>query len=198
LFYCSACGNAVTIFNNHGSDAASTSGYVFEINENTFPSGTVAIYNNSFSMDTAGGWEGFLYGHPSSGTPLMLENNIYTGGVTVLYFANTPTLVSNYNDFYAWTQTNIFANLGGKIYNYTNYKGQGYEANGLNSSPLFVSSANLNLQSGSPAIKAATNLHSVFTTDAAGNPRSVSGPWSMGAYQAGPNPPSSLVVTGIH
>lgn len=201
LFYCSSCGNSITIFNNHGTDAGSTSGYVFEINENTFPQGAVAIYNNSFSMDEAGGWEGFVYDYHSTG--LRLENNIYAGGATVLYLPGSDVaaaLVSNYNDFYGWTVSGTMANVAGTLYSYAGYKGHGYEANGSNFNPLFISSVNLNLQPGSPAIGAATNLYSIFTTDAGGNPRPASGAWSMGAYQAQqrPNPPSSLNVNIIH
>jgi hypothetical protein len=81
-----------------------------------------------------------------------------------------------------------------------------FEAHGKYGDPQFVNLTGLGLNSSgnklnmrvfSPAISAGANLYAAFTTDAAGNPRPVSGAWSMGAYQFQQylNPPSSLTVT---
>jgi hypothetical protein len=195
LLYCSACGNAITIYNNYGSDTAATSGWVFEFY--TMPQqGPVRIYNNSFKMDTtATGWGGFVYVNGEVDS-LTIENNIFVGAASVYDSTNATTtsnLVSDYNDFYAW-QVNMFANMKGltpPTISYSQFKAHGWEAHGLNSDPRFVSSTNLRLQRTSPAIGAGINLSPVFATDAVAQPRPGTGHWDMGAYQQ-TTPPSNV------
>lgn len=191
FMYFSQTGGPVYIYNNHGTDSEATSGYVFEFNYmDIYPNRKDYLYNNSFSMDTAaGGWEGFIaggYGSTGPAPSITVENNIYTGGESAYYTSDPKTsagLVSNYNDFYGWA-LNQFANLKGTIgsVTYGTFKSVGYEARGLNASPQFVSSTDLQLLPQSPAISAGIDLSPVFSTDAEGKPRPRSGPWSMGAY----------------
>jgi len=59
----------------------------------------------------------------------------------------------------------------------------------ISSAPLFVNSTaagfDAHLSSGSPAINAALNLSSTFTTDMDGATRPASGPWDLGACEVG-------------
>ena len=198
--YLSVISGPIYIYNNYGYDTASTSGYVFEGSIlSTAPDGHINIYNNSFAMDTAStGWAGFFNGGNYSGgasASITLKNNIYTGGTSVLNISDAAAvsgLVSDYNDFYAWLH-NGFANMGGPVDTYAQFKALGYEAHGLNENPLFVSSTSLQLQAGSPAIGTGYNLSAVFTTDAAGN--TWVPPWSMGAYA--PEPAASLSTSSL-
>jgi hypothetical protein len=130
---------------------------------------------------------------------LVAENNIEVGGqyaYMIGAYGKVTNFISDYNDIYNWAYT-LVASINATIYRtYAQLHAPGYEAHGLNANPLFVSSTNLYLLPGSPAISAGTNLSSVFTTDAAGKPRPSSGPWSMGAYQSTPpNPPTNLTAT---
>jgi len=168
-------------------------------------SNTYYVYNNSFLTDSYVA-HGLQLTNVSS---TVYENNVMVG----TQFPLLPTdltscngLSADYNDYYGFTSGTVAAfpaGCGGfqnwNTYHVTN----GKEPHSLNANPLFVSSTNLNLQSGAPAINAATNLYSVFTTDAAGNPRPASGAWDMGAYEyqatgPRPNPPTNLRVTGVN
>lgn len=203
LFLCSSCGNAVTIYNNYGTVSATTGGYVILLSEQYNPQGPITVYNNSFSMNS--NWYGFIRGAYVSS--LTVKNNIYTGGTTVYYFGDATTtqgLVSDYNDFYGWSTPNILGDLigGAGLINYSTLRSLGYEANGLNINPLFVSPTNLRLSGCSPAIGQGTNLSTSFSIDADGNQRPASTVWDMGAFKAGGKPctPSSptLRLTGVH
>ena len=161
----------------------------------------VYIYNNSSQVTTDVG-HGIQIANITSTT---FANNILTGGQFSI-LSNDLTSCSgfraDYNDYYSFGNTlAAFPSGCGGFQTWTQYHiTNGKEPHSLNVNPLFVSSSNLNLQSSSPAINAASNLYSMFTTDAAGYSRPVSGAWNMGAYQSqmGPNPPASLKVTGIH
>jgi hypothetical protein len=84
----------------------------------------------------------------------------------------------------------VFGNSSG---NY-NFSGSGSDytytlGTTISSAPLFVNSTSAGfdarLSAGSPAINAALNLSSVFTTDLAGATRPSSGAWDLGAYKYG-------------
>jgi hypothetical protein len=164
------------------------------------------VYNNSFWADV---WvdHGLYLANTSS---FIFKNNIIVGTDHVLMPTdNTSCLAftadADYNAYYNWVSSlaAMPAACGG-FQTWTQYHlTNGKEPHSMNANPLFVSSTNLNLQSGSPAINAATNLYSVFTADAAGNPRPASGAWDMGAYEyqataPRPNPPTNLRVTEVH
>ena len=82
---------------------------------------------------------------------------------------------------------NVSGSGSGLTVNFTVPNPSGYESHGLNSDPLFTSSSDLRLQSGSPARTVGTNLTSLGITalnsDAAGVARPSSGAWSIGAYE---------------
>jgi len=65
--------------------------------------------------------------------------------------------------------------------------------------PVFAntepSSFDAHLKSGSPGIQQGINLYSYFTTDIAGAPRPVSGPWDLGVYVYGTSSNSTTSST---
>jgi hypothetical protein len=155
------------------------------------------LYNNSFRADS-----NVAHGLSFSNlTSTIFENNVMVGTQFPLFpidLISCTGFSADYNDYYGSSTVAAFPAGCGGFQNWARYHTtNGKESHSLNANPLFVSSSKLNLQPGSPAINAATNLHSVFMTDAAGSPRPASGAWNMGAYQfqQGPNPPSSLQAT---
>jgi hypothetical protein len=188
---------------------------------NTFYDGTYEIFLRSVTSS---------YELNRTGNVLDIENNIFYqtdnggGGITsvVSYDDNhnnvgitsLPTTL-DYNLYYTPNQSGHYAFQTHTTQGITDYSWSelqqyhSFEAHGGYADPKFAalsglglnsSSNDLRLQGLSPAISAGANLYSAFTADAAGNPRPVSGAWSMGAYQAQqrPNPPLSLTVTSIH
>jgi hypothetical protein len=131
-------------------------------------SGAPAIVNNTFvSNQSSSGIGSAVYTNSSPSNPTRLYNNIIFGvsGQTALYCDNfntttLPLLFSN----------DVYASLG------TRYGGICTDQTGMNGNisgdPLFVSSTNLRLKGGSPAIDAGDNAAPhVPIKDLAGNPR---------------------------
>ena len=90
----------------------------------------------------------------------------------------------DYNLYYAPNSTDITAYEGtGKTWQ--EWKGLGYEANGLNADPLLtgVLSRNFRLQGNSPAINAGVDLGQAYAVDRNGVRRPVGAAWDMGAFE---------------
>ena len=101
--------------------------------------------------------------------------------------------------------SNYVAKLAAPPSDFQHWGSNGYETHGINGgNPLFNSEANgdFRLQAGSPLIGAALNLSSMFTGDAAGSGRALSGAWDIGPYRSAgagggvnrPAPPSRLRI----
>lgn len=140
------------------------------------------VYNNTiYSNGAATGAFGLQF---ISGSSMTQRNNIYQdnpGGNIVDWIG---TLVSS---------NNLCFGSGGT----TNCAISGQ--NPLFQSPSTSSTADFHLQNGSPAINAGVNLGSPYNTDFAGVARPTTGPWEIGAYEAGavatcPTIPPALVA----
>lgn len=175
------------IYNNHltysagGASTAFMAGGVFT---GFTGKGSVYIYNNSYVGDEKS--NRFL--NASNLTNLVVENNISIGGknaYTIEAYGPVSSFTSDYNDFYRWSYgaDGIFAGVDGTTYTYSKFHSAGFEKHGYNKDPRLVSLTDLRLRSSSPLIQKGLNLSSLFTTDAAGNPRPPSGPWNMGAFE---------------
>jgi hypothetical protein len=188
--------NWVAVSNSAGGESASAgASFVVGSQISGIPDTEIDIYNNSVSADTA--FQGLFGGY---GVPLKFENNILLGGKAGYYIGSTAALsafTSDYNDFYGQTAS-CWINEAGSCKSYAQFVAQGYEAHGLNKNPDFIPAANVRLVGISPVIGRGVNLSSIFTTDAAGNPRpSPPTAWDMGAFQTQGKPPS-LTVKGVH
>jgi hypothetical protein len=127
---------------------------------------------------------------------VRVENNIVDG---VDIYANAVTGTSytwDYNDYYGGNQ---MFKLNGTAYGSLSawQKAIGGESHSITSNPTL--NANYQLQSGSPAILAGTNLTSLGITaldsDAAGNARPSTGAWDMGCYEySSLAPPQNLQI----
>jgi len=122
----------------------------------------------------------------------VFANNIVYAGAQGLFVHNFTTSEADpatldYNLYYGTGATEVFQ------WNKVKYKGfsayqaaTGQDAHSLFADPLFVSTElpNLDVQAGSPALGAGTDLGSVVgLVDAIGNPRVIHGTISIGAYE---------------
>jgi hypothetical protein len=178
IFYENDVAGPMLIYNNVSYITGGGGEFAAVGNSQTLPNQNLQIYSNSVLQSATA--QGFLeWGNLST---VVSENNIVVGGsVAYVERDKIATVTSDYNDFY---KTSAYA-----------------EAHGLSADPLFSSTTDLRLQSGSPAVGAGLNLSGVFTTDADGSsrPTPLSGNWDMGAYQippaqTRPNSPTTLRV----
>ncbi len=179
------------------------------------------IINTTADLDGGASTEALHLGCDGSETwpannPLLVENNIFYDFRTSSYgdalvdtdpiTVGTTVWTFNYND-YSTVLASFFQISGlGESLNLAGLRIAGWEANGQASNPLFVSlpygsgtssgQNNYGILSNSPCIGAGANLGSLnlpgLNADIQGNPRPVSGPWDIGAYEYNTNN-----VTGI-
>jgi hypothetical protein len=116
---------------------------------------TYDIRNNIFTLLTAG-----IYA-PDDGTVLTSDYNLYYSNTNLAYLASGYTTLAD------WRTA-----LGG-------CPGSDNECSSVAADPLFISTSDFRLQSGSPAKWTGTNLSATFTTDILGLGR---GFWDIGAY----------------
>lgn len=148
-------------------------------------SGTVRFYNNTIFQSTTTGTEGVIY--LANGAGFDIKNNIivrdYVPGEYQISVFGAPNITSNYNQIY------ILNNPGATVRLY--YNGVTYttlaawrtatsqDLNSISSNPLFVSTTDFRLQTGSPCINAGVNVG--LTQDLLGNP--ITGAPDIGAYE---------------
>jgi hypothetical protein len=188
------------VYNNVGTythAGAGVSAFIEVFGRGSPPAAEAYVYNNTMVGD-----EHTIVDFSARGyRTVVLQNNIFVGARSGVGIGDATTisgLTSDYNNFYGWS-LGQFSNLvgGARSINYFRYQGLGYETHGLNVNPLFLSGTDFRLRPASRAIGAGINLSSVFTTDAAGNPRPSTGAWDLGAYQTA-NPASKRGVTKAH
>lgn len=162
---------------------------------------TFHIYNNSFQADGNTRY-GVVF---SLVTSLELENNIISGTQFPLYpidLTSCNGMTADYNDYYGFTSGTVaaFPSACGGFQSWSQYHlTNGKELHSLNLNPLFISSTNLGLATGSPAFGSGLNLSTTFTTDAMGIVRPSSGAWDLGAYTTGTtiSSPQNLRILSI-
>ena len=216
--------NVFSIENNTANGAAMQ--YFVQMNYDATATdwGTINLYNNTFSTDSLLGTNGvqhaFTFTYPSNANnPLTIniKNNIYSGMLLGnIIGSGTWNALNVDNNLYNLTKDSSggygdFDYINGTQYaSLSSACAAGYDCNSLggntysSSYPGFVSlpngtvgSGNWHLQSSSPAIGAATNLSSSFTTDLDGIARPATGAWDIGAYQyaADTTPPTVTAFT---
>ena len=169
-----------------------------------FFSGAGGVYNNTFECTAGlGGGAAFNDFGKNSGA-VVFKNNAVTSCDTLMYVSKPFT--ADYNA-YGNSTSNTF-DCDGTFY--TNSPLSSWQSCISGDSHSFYSSS-LGLDtttgipgSGSPVIGAGTNLSSLCTgnlaqlcSDKAGNPRSTSGAWTIGAYNSGgPQPSAAIGLTG--
>lgn len=196
------CGN--TIGPNYGG-AYSTSGVFFSGNVSN-----ILIYNNVFlcnpndapadgmittlnSIVANNTFIGEGAGNAIAVSARTLYNNLAVNCTFVLdNYADTGTLVADYDYGYNLTRGAEYSYATGgtsRFDTFAQWQALGFDMHGSDRiNPLLNS--NGTLRAGSPMVSAGTNLSSLFTIDAAGNPRPETGNWTVGAYQVSAQPMS--------
>jgi hypothetical protein len=180
----------VLIYNNlfAPTDGTYTNGW---IDAHTYGTGTIGIYNNTFSgigktvsngsviyLTTAGSWTATIQNNifstlksciynPTSNATITSDNNIFYDIANVGHIGTTW-----YSSLSSWQ-----GYLGGGCPSAT-----GNDCNSVTTDPKFVSSSDFSLQEDSPAIDSGDDLSASFTTDILGNTRST---FDIGAYEYG-------------
>jgi Big-like domain-containing protein/parallel beta helix pectate lyase-like protein/Calx-beta domain-containing protein/uncharacterized protein DUF1565 len=138
------------------------------------------VYNNVMAHN---GKSGIILWMPVSGVDIK-NNIIYQNGKFGIdsYDAHGSGVVIDRNLVFGNSLGNYGLARDGSDFTYT-------LGTTISSAPLFVNSTSAgfdaHLSAGSPAINAALNLSSVFTTDLDGALRPASGSWDLGAYKYG-------------
>jgi len=124
-----------------------------------------SLFNNSTADSSSYGI--YVYGVPS----LLLVNNIsfysFNSSGIECRLSSINSIIEKYNNFFGKTSGFV------------------RDTSDLNTNPMFTSSTNLKLQTGSPCINAgdpnSTSFN--FTNDIDGNNRPINSRWDMGAYE---------------
>ncbi len=173
------------------------------------PEGTLTnlVWNNIYidnntlvSGTTHKGYSGVLIETSSSMTNIYVRNNIIQGFASnaVLYSYNlgTPSGSTHY------IQDNLFYSNGGNSVGFSgvSVSGIGYTPAGgyvSTSNPLFVSTTDFHLQTGSPAIGAGIHITTpAISTDYAGT--ALKNPPSLGAYETSSAAPAPTPVVPVY
>ena len=178
LIYSNQDGNAAGMINASGVNF-----YSFPLNDPSYPSlyqCNVQLYNSVIDRNSISSSQRGSVVLQGEGT-YTLKNCIISNDQSPydIYRTGTHTLISDNNLFYNTRALSIY-NLNGAV-SLSSYKsGSGQDAHSINGDPLFVSTANFQLQSLSPAINNGTNIG--LTSDFLGNPI-ISLP-DIGAYES--------------
>ena len=157
---------------------------------------SMKVYNNVIAHN---GKSGIILWMPVSGVDIK-NNILYQNAKYGIesYDAHGSGVVIDRNLVFGNNLGNYALDLAGSDFTYT-------MGTTISSAPLFVNSTSAgfdaHLSAGSPAINAALNLSSTFTTDLDGATRAASGAWDLGAYRYGspaprPAPPAFLRIVG--
>lgn len=153
-------------------------------------SGTIKAYNNSAYAASGSGCNFMtVSGHQGTGTAktYTVENNATMNCLFMYYHDENAftTLVENRNIASGTTFSGAYYQLEGATKTLAQWRVLGYDANPTNpnADPLFVSSSNLHLQSGSPATSTGSDQSANFTTDFDGVAWAGGVGWGIGAYK---------------
>ena len=172
------------IFHNIGANVNSTGwGIYWSIEERTDIAKNINIYNNVFSAQTGSYSTMYGIGLPDVGT----ASNVSVRNNTIINFDNSPVYASGTGSTSISTlsvENNIFyGNGNGNVPRYINgisITGNSTQ-NNIIGNPLFVSTADYHVQSGSPAIGGGLSIPKL-TSDFSGN--AINNPPSIGAYES--------------
>ena len=191
-------GPSVNIYNN--TLAWSKKGRIVYLNNSFNPSNpqVVNIFNNSFVVTYNSAIS--IEGPGWNGLTAQVKNNAFydtqtgSGNNFLIYISTTNSLLGVLFDYNIYKSFNtgskyIYYNGGEHDVASINASSKKWETNGISSDPLYVNlgsasaplSADLRLQSSSPAIDEGLDLSAYFTTDKAGNARGAT--WDLGAYE---------------
>src|ERR1035437_221983 len=129
-------------------------------------------------------------------TDIDFRNNIVNDNTIITISVQSSNYRNHFVnfDYNRVSNISVVAQRGNSSYlSLTNLKNGGYALNSISTDPLFVSSTDFHLQSGSPAIGKGVSVAGL-TTDYAGN--KVNNPPSIGAYESGATGPPPAVYQG--
>jgi len=116
----------------------------------------VPIYNNTIANST----QALFISENTTGTlstGTIIKNNLLYEG-TLITVLDTSTIAANNSDYNLLYTSGSYVSYQAASKNYSEWQAMGYDANSVNSDPLFISSTNFHLQSGSPARGAGVNV----------------------------------------
>jgi uncharacterized repeat protein (TIGR02059 family) len=172
-----------------GWQVGNTDKFIVRItNDGSSPFNNISFYNNVITGDNVTAMIGFLIKPSGTINNLNIKNNIvkYCNYQSWLDVQNSGTingLHADNNILYNNINNNDPSFSGNSVSNYT-------FLNDIKTDPLFVSSTNFHLQSGSPAIGKGLAITSL-TTDYSGT--ALANPPSIGAYESGSAVSTSVV-----
>lgn len=162
------------------------------------------IYNNTIYGNTNHGLR--LQVNTGSTLSAVVTNNIMSHNAGYDFYIDTTTgltLAADYNLYYRASGNSWYR--AGAITSFANWQALGYDANGINSDPLFTdtSTTNFTLTASSPARNAGVTI-GAFSVDRIGTTRPQGAAWDIGAFEyaaegspASPNVPRTLKIRGF-
>jgi uncharacterized repeat protein (TIGR02059 family) len=139
----------------------------------------INFLNNTIYAGTSGSpLSGLRFNFRGNATNIKIRNNIIQGFKAYPVYLQATGTISNVS-----VENNLYYGNGTNSASYATTTTNKTEQNNLISNPLFVSSSDFHLQTGSPAIGKGLAINGITTADCAGI--ALKNPPSIGAYESG-------------
>ncbi len=177
--YATTCTGTLYVYNNVAVNAHGNNGIA--LRNLTAGNASFYVYNNT--VITGGYWGIYL---SECADPRFKNNIVYHSGssgraIAIYNWAGSAANI-DYNCVWTPSSSSPFY-FNGSSNSWSQWRGRGFDAHGLNVDPKVDAARVYALTSGSPAINRAVSLSSVFNVDRLGVARGSA--WDIGAYEYG-------------